>query len=117
MPEIGTLLQKTEDVLGTRGALWLPFTQMESFDPSGRTFVRGEGVYLFDSRGRRVFDAVSSIWTTVHGHCHPAIVEAIARQAARLDHATLLGATNPVAEELASAAGRPASFGLRVLLR
>jgi len=56
---------------------------------------------LEDARGRRVYDAVSSIWTTIHGHCHPRIVEAIARQAATLDHATLLGATNPVAEELA----------------
>lgn len=83
------------------GRLWLPFTQMDAFDASERRFVRGEGNYLIDARGRRVFDAVSSIWTTVHGHCHPYIVEAIARQAATLDHATLLGATNPVAEELA----------------
>jgi len=74
---------------------------MDSFDASQRTFVRGEGNYLVDSRGRRLFDAVSSIWTTIHGHCHPHIVEAISRQAATLDHATLLGATNPVAEELA----------------
>lgn len=83
------------------GRLWLPFTQMDDFDGSQRTFVRGEGNYLIDSRGRRVFDAVSSIWTTVHGHCHPHIAEAIARQAATLDHATLLGATNAVAQELA----------------
>lgn len=83
------------------GRLWLPFTQMDGFDASQRTFVRGEGNYLLDSRGRRIFDAVSSIWTTVHGHCHPHIVEAISRQAAQLDHATLLGATNPVAEALA----------------
>jgi adenosylmethionine-8-amino-7-oxononanoate aminotransferase len=74
---------------------------MEGFDSSQRTFVRGEGNCLVDSRGRRVFDAVSSIWTTVHGHCHPYIVEAIAKQAAALDHATLLGASNPIAEELA----------------
>lgn len=74
---------------------------MDEFDASQRTFVRGEGNYLFDSRGRRVFDAVSSIWTTIHGHCHPRITEAISRQAGILDHATLLGATNPVAEELA----------------
>lgn len=85
----------------TQSRLWLPFTQMGGFDASQRTFVRGEGCFLHDARGRRVFDAVSSIWTTVHGHGHPAIVERIARQAAQLDHATLLGATNPVAEELA----------------
>jgi adenosylmethionine-8-amino-7-oxononanoate aminotransferase len=74
---------------------------MDAFDASQRTFVRAEGNYLIDSRGRRVFDAVSSIWTTIHGHCHPRITEAIARQAATLDHATLLGASNPVAEQLA----------------
>lgn len=74
---------------------------MDGFDVSARTFVRGERNHLIDARGRRVFDAVSSIWTTIHGHCHPHIVRAIARQAAELDHATLLGASNPVAEELA----------------
>lgn len=81
---------------------WLPFTQMRDFDAPERTFVRGEGNYLYDARGRRVFDAVSSIWTTIHGHCRPEIVAAIARQAARLDHATTLGATNPPAGELAA---------------
>jgi adenosylmethionine---8-amino-7-oxononanoate aminotransferase len=81
--------------------LWLPFTQMRGFDAGARTFVRGQGTTLIDARGRRLYDAVSSIWTTIHGHCHPRIVEAVARQAAKLDHATLLGASNPVAEELA----------------
>ena len=83
--------------------LWLPFTQMQSFDSSRRTFVRGEGTHLFDLRGRRVFDAVSSIWTIVHGHCHPSIVDAISLQAMTLDHGTTLGATNPPAEALAEA--------------
>jgi len=82
--------------------LWLPFTQMQSFDAAERTFVRGNGTSLFDARGRRVFDAVSSIWTIVHGHCHPTIVDAIALQASTLDHATTLGATNLPAETLAS---------------
>jgi adenosylmethionine---8-amino-7-oxononanoate aminotransferase len=81
--------------------LWLPFTQMENFDFSGRMFVRGDGAYLIDAHGRRLFDAVSSVWTTIHGHCHPAIVRAIAHQAAQLDHATLLGAAHPLALDLA----------------
>ncbi|MDQ2991604.1 MAG: aminotransferase class III-fold pyridoxal phosphate-dependent enzyme [Candidatus Eremiobacteraeota bacterium] len=80
---------------------WLPFTQMDGFDAPARTFVRGDGNYLEDANGHRVFDAVSSIWTTIHGHGHPHIVDAIARQAATLDHATSLGATNPLADELA----------------
>ena len=82
--------------------LWLPFTQMAEFDARERTFVAGSGTTLTDARGRTVFDAISSVWVTIHGHGHPAIVDAIARQASRLDHATALGASNPVAEELAS---------------
>ena len=74
---------------------------MDAFAPESRTFVRGEGNYLYDLHQHRVFDAVSSIWTTIHGHCHPLIVEAISSQAARLDHATLLGAINPQAARLA----------------
>lgn len=74
---------------------------MSSFDPNQRTFVRGAGTQLFDSQGKATFDAISSIWTTVHGHCRPHITEAIARQARELDHATALGASNPVAERLA----------------
>jgi adenosylmethionine-8-amino-7-oxononanoate aminotransferase len=89
-------------MLRVRSRLWLPFTQMQSFDAARRTFVEAHGTTLVDARGARLFDAVSSIWTIVHGHCHPHIVEAISRQAARLDHVTALGATNPVAEELAS---------------
>lgn len=81
--------------------LWLPFTQMRGFNPAQRSFVSGRGAMLTDATGKELFDATSSIWTTVHGHCHPRIVEAIATQAARLDHATTLGATNRVAEELA----------------
>jgi adenosylmethionine-8-amino-7-oxononanoate aminotransferase len=81
--------------------LWLPFTQMAEFDARERTFVAARGTELYDARGRTLFDAISSVWVTIHGHSHPAIVEAIARQAATLDHATALGASNPVAEELA----------------
>jgi len=82
--------------------LWLPFTQMASFNARERTFVSARGTQLCDARGRTLFDAISSVWVTIHGHSHPAIVEAIVRQAATLDHATALGASNPVAEELAT---------------
>jgi len=74
---------------------------MAEFDASARTFVRGEGNYLFDAHGGVLFDAISSVWTILHGHCRPEIVDAITRQARTLDHSTLLGATHPRAEELA----------------
>jgi len=79
--------------------LWLPFTQMRGASP--RNFVRGAGNYLIDADGRSVFDATSSIWTILHGHGRPELIEAITLQAERLDHSTLLGATHARAEELA----------------
>jgi 4-aminobutyrate aminotransferase-like enzyme/Ser/Thr protein kinase RdoA (MazF antagonist) len=44
--------------------------------------VRGEGVRLFDSAGRSYLDAYNNV--PVVGHCHPAVVAAIAAQSGRL---------------------------------
>ncbi len=63
--------------------------------------VRGEGVWLFDSNGKKYLDGNSSIWTNIHGHCRPEIAEAIAKQAATLDHSSYLGLGHPLASELA----------------
>jgi 4-aminobutyrate aminotransferase-like enzyme len=45
--------------------------------------VRGEGVWLFDSEGQRYLDVYNNV--PVVGHCHPRVVDAIARQSARLN--------------------------------
>lgn len=45
-------------------------------------FVRGEGVWLYDAAGRPYLDMYNNVVSL--GHCHPAVVEAIARQAATL---------------------------------
>ncbi|MCZ8280281.1 MAG: aminotransferase class III-fold pyridoxal phosphate-dependent enzyme [Acetobacteraceae bacterium] len=46
-------------------------------------FVRGEGVWLFDAEGRRFLDAYNNVPHV--GHCHPAVVDAITRQAGLLN--------------------------------
>src|SRR3954447_11195390 len=76
-------------------ALWHPFTQHATWggdDPA--VIERGEGVYLWDTDGRRYLDGVSSLWVTVHGHREPAIDAAIRAQLDRLDHSTFLGLTH-----------------------
>ena len=45
--------------------------------------VRGEGVWLYDTEGRRYLDAYNNVPHV--GHCHPHVVEAISRQAALLN--------------------------------
>jgi acetylornithine aminotransferase/acetylornithine/N-succinyldiaminopimelate aminotransferase len=49
-------------------------------------FVRGRGVYLWDSRGKRYLDFLSGIGVNALGHAHPAIQAVIRRQAGRLIH-------------------------------
>jgi acetylornithine/N-succinyldiaminopimelate aminotransferase len=53
-------------------------------------FVRGRGVYLWDSRGRRYLDFLSGIGVNALGHNHPAIQTAIRRQAGKLIHVSNL---------------------------
>ena len=53
-------------------------------------FVRGRGVYLWDSRGKRYLDFLSGIGVNALGHNHPAIQAAIRRQASRLIHVSNL---------------------------
>ncbi len=83
---------------------WHPFTRQGEWcavDHEPLMIVRGEGVWLYDAAGRKYIDGNSSIWTNIHGHCRPEIVEAIQRQAATLDHSSYLGLGHPLASELA----------------
>lgn len=83
--------------------IWYPFTQMTDLpNPSFKIFTRGEGNYLYDDQDKKFLDGYSSLWVNIHGHNHPLIVEAITNQAKKLDHSTLLGASNPQAIRLAN---------------
>ncbi|WP_268795800.1 aspartate aminotransferase family protein [Sphingomonas sp. Leaf231] len=52
--------------------------------------VRGEGVYLYGENGERYLDFASGIAVNALGHGHPALVKAIADQAATLMHVSNL---------------------------
>jgi acetylornithine/N-succinyldiaminopimelate aminotransferase len=52
--------------------------------------VRGSGVRVWDSDGMEYLDFVAGIAVNNVGHCHPAVAEAIARQAERLIHTSNL---------------------------
>jgi adenosylmethionine-8-amino-7-oxononanoate aminotransferase len=81
--------------------LWHPFTQ-EGVDPPPLSIRRGKGVFLETQDGRQILDAISSWWVNLHGHSHPAIAEAVAEQAARLEHVLFAGFSHEPAEELAA---------------
>ena len=91
--------------------IWHPFTQ-EALEPPPLRVARGEGAYLYLEDGRRLIDAISSWWVSIHGHCHPAIMNAIAKQTSKLDHVLLAGFTHEPIEELAALLGKVLPRGL-----
>lgn len=54
------------------------------------TFVRGEGVWLWDENGRRYLDALAGVAVNGLGHAHPALLAAINEQAGKLIHVSNL---------------------------
>jgi acetylornithine aminotransferase len=50
------------------------------------TFVRGEGVWLWDTQGKRYLDALAGVAVNGLGHAHPGLTAAICDQAGRLIH-------------------------------
>jgi len=72
----------------------------------------GEGVYLYDSDGKRYLDLVSGIAVNALGHGDPELVGAITTQTARLIHVSNLYHTEPQAKLARMLVER--SFGDRV---
>lgn len=84
--------------------VWHGFTQMATYaDNSPLVVERAEGRELVDAQGRRYLDAISSLWVNTLGHHVPELDAALATQAAKVAHSTMLGNGNTVAVELAEA--------------
>jgi acetylornithine/N-succinyldiaminopimelate aminotransferase len=60
--------------------------QVPAYARLGVEFVRGEGARLWDDEGNEYLDFQTGLAVNSLGHCHPAVVEAIREQAARLIH-------------------------------
>uniref|UniRef100_A0A7C3MJY7 Acetylornithine aminotransferase n=1 Tax=Dictyoglomus thermophilum TaxID=14 RepID=A0A7C3MJY7_DICTH len=76
-------------------------------------FVRGEGVWLFDSNGNKYLDLSSGIGVNALGHAHPHIVEKVKNQIEKLAHVSNLFYNLPqfeLLERLASLTKREAFF-------
>jgi adenosylmethionine-8-amino-7-oxononanoate aminotransferase len=95
-------MMRTDDLLaGDCRHVWHPFTQHLGA-PDPLPIARAAGAELFTTDGRRFLDLISSWWVTLHGHCHPTIAAAIARQAETLEQVIFAGCTHPPAVELAT---------------
>lgn len=92
--------------------VWHPFTQMKTAI-SPLEIVRGEGLSLFDEKGREYWDMISSWWVNMHGHAHPRIAAAISKQAQTLEHVIFAGFTHSPAASLSKRIVRLLPQGLK----
>ncbi len=74
-------MTKSETLAERRARLMGP--NVPTFYEEPVHLVRGEGVWLWDAGGKKYLDAYNNVAHV--GHCHPKVVEAIARQAATLN--------------------------------
>lgn len=94
-----------------RSAVWHPFAQHALIDRFPR-IASARGAWLETAEGDRMLDAIASWWVITHGHCHPAIVAAVKRQAESLDQIIFANFTHEPAEHLAHALVDLAPAGL-----
>lgn len=76
-------------------------------------FERGEGVWLWDTEGRRYLDAVAGVAVNSLGHAHPRLVRALCEQAGRLIHTSnlyLVPLQERLAERLCALSGMERAF-------
>ncbi|MHC4845465.1 MAG: adenosylmethionine--8-amino-7-oxononanoate transaminase [Planctomycetota bacterium] len=79
---------------------WHPYTQHAS-EPAPMMVASAKDAVLTLEDGRELIDAISSWWTSLHGHGPDELLEAMATQAATLDHVLFAGMTHEPAVRLA----------------
>jgi len=62
---------------------------------------QAKGMWLIDSNGNKMIDAVASMWCNVWGHSNPELVRVITHQSKKLQHSSMFNLTNEPAERLA----------------
>ncbi len=93
-------------------AYWMPYTANRAFKKNPRMIQSAEGAYFIDDAGRRIFDALSGLWTCGAGHNRPEIAEAVYQQLHTLDYAPAFQFGHPKAFELAERLVNMAPEGL-----
>jgi len=69
-----------------------PYTNLSAFRDSGPTVIeRGEGIYVWDSDGKRYIEGMAGLWCTALGYANPEMIEAAREQLSRLSFSHLFG--------------------------
>ncbi|MEQ1598326.1 MAG: adenosylmethionine--8-amino-7-oxononanoate transaminase [Methylotenera sp.] len=93
-------------------SVWHPCTQMKNHEQFPLIpIARGEGVWLYDTEGKRYLDGVSSWWVNLFGHNNLRIKDAIKLQLDTLEHVMLAGFTHEPVVELSEKLAKLTGLG------
>jgi adenosylmethionine-8-amino-7-oxononanoate aminotransferase len=65
------------------------------------SIAKGKGIWLIDSKGNKIIDAVGSMWCNVWGHSNQQLMKSITNQGKKIQHSSLFNLTNEPVEKLA----------------
>ncbi|MFS8082502.1 MAG: aminotransferase class III-fold pyridoxal phosphate-dependent enzyme, partial [Ginsengibacter sp.] len=80
--------------------IWHPYTHQKN-KPDAIPITKGNKSYLYDEKGNRYLDAVSSWWVNIHGHGNHFIAKKLFKQAKKLQQVIFTQFTHKPAVELA----------------
>jgi adenosylmethionine-8-amino-7-oxononanoate aminotransferase len=85
-----------------RDHLWLHFARHSAYAETDIPVIeRGEGVYVYDTNGKRYLDGLAGLFAVQVGHGREELAEAAAEQTRKLAYFPLWSAAHPAAVELA----------------
>jgi adenosylmethionine-8-amino-7-oxononanoate aminotransferase len=85
-----------------RDHLWMHFSRLSSYqDADIPMIVRGDGPYVYDSKGKRYLDGLSGLFVVQVGHGRVELAEAASKQASELAFFPLWSYAHPQAAALA----------------
>jgi len=97
----------------SRAAVWHPCTQMKLHERMPPVpIARAHGAWLYDHRGSRYLDAISSWWVNLFGHANPRVNAALTAQLGDFAHVMLAGFTHAPVIELSERLATLAPAGL-----
>ncbi len=87
------------------GRTFLDYQSTEAFLQNPIVVSRAEGVYYWDTEGRRYFDGIGGIFVANLGHGHPRVIEAVKRQLDTMSFSPPMHGTSDIALDFVERVG------------
>lgn len=94
--------------------IWHPCSQMKDYEELPPIVIdHGRGIYLYDIKGQRYMDIISSWWCNLLGHCNERINSALKEQVEKLEHVIFANFSHQPVIELCDRLSKLVPVGLK----